>query len=218
VGGIAGIPPITALDGAGSEGLNLRQTYTVVMRRGFQRIDLTKGRTLFAVPTNVGPRTMPNYTAPGGLFEQGIYSLDQGVRVFAGTTDDPFYIDLGAAFDSLNFRAAAGGGVLSPAQDAADNTNFAPNDVSGFNVNTIALEVPIALLTSDGQPHPSTDKRGCWARTAPPLAARGAAQPGGGDDTFGLGPSARCSAWATRSSTSWSSAPGSRTASAPTRP
>jgi hypothetical protein len=159
VGGIAGIPPITALDGAGSEGLNLRQTYSVVMVRGSQRTDLTAGQTLYAVPTNVGPRTMPNYTAPGGLFEQGIYSLGQGIRVFAGTTDDPFYIDLGAAFDSLNFRAAAGGGVLSPAQDAADNTNFAPDDVSGFNVNTIALEVPISLLTSDGKPHPPTDKR-----------------------------------------------------------
>jgi hypothetical protein len=30
-GGIAGIPPITALDGPGSEGLSLRQTYTVTM-------------------------------------------------------------------------------------------------------------------------------------------------------------------------------------------
>jgi len=153
VGGIAGIPPITALNGPGSEGLNLRQTYTVVMRRGFRRIDLTNGRTLYAVPSNVGPRTMPNYTAAGGLFEQGIYQLDGGVRVFAGTTDDPFYIDLGAAFDSLSFRAAAGGGVLSAAQDGTDTTNFAPNDVAGFNVNTIAIEVPIALLTSDGRVH-----------------------------------------------------------------
>ena len=31
VGGIAGIPPITSLSGAGSEGLSLRQTYTVTM-------------------------------------------------------------------------------------------------------------------------------------------------------------------------------------------
>ena len=31
VGGIAGIPPITALNGPGSEGLSLRQTYTVTM-------------------------------------------------------------------------------------------------------------------------------------------------------------------------------------------
>src|SRR3954462_13068313 len=31
VGGLAGIPPITALDGPGSAGLSLRQTYTVTM-------------------------------------------------------------------------------------------------------------------------------------------------------------------------------------------
>jgi hypothetical protein len=159
VGGIAGIPPITALNGPGSEGLNLRQTYTVTMKRGFHRTDLTRNRTLYAVPTNVGPRTMPNYAASGGLFEQGVYTLSQGIRVFAGTVDDPFYIDLGAAFDSLNFRAAAGGGVLSPTQDANDAMNFAPDDVSGFNVNSIAIEVPIALLTDGGQVYPPTDRR-----------------------------------------------------------
>ncbi len=40
VGGIAGIPPITALDGSGSEGLSLRQNYTVTMvkARGLCRI------------------------------------------------------------------------------------------------------------------------------------------------------------------------------------
>ena len=48
---------------------------------------------------------MPNYA---DLMSQGIYDLDQGVRVFAGTTDDAFYIDLGAAFDRLNFRVIPG--------------------------------------------------------------------------------------------------------------
>jgi Domain of unknown function (DUF4331) len=157
VGGIPGIPPITALDGAGSEGLGLRQTYTVTMVKGRQRFDLTQGQRLFAVPSNAGPRTMPNYSAPGGLFEQGIYALPEGVKVFAGTTDDAFYIDLGATFDSLNFRMAAGGGVLSPAQDADDDTNFASDDVSGFNVNTIAIEVPIELLTRDGKKHAANE-------------------------------------------------------------
>jgi hypothetical protein len=188
VGGIAGIPPITALNGAGSEGLSLRQTYTVVMKRGFQVVDLTAGQTVYAVPTNVGPRTMPNYTAPGGLFEQGIFTLAQGVRAWAGTTDDPFYIDLGAAFDSLNFRAAAGGGVLSAAQDAADNTNFASDDVAGFNVNTIALEVPIALLTSDGQPHPSTDKRAVLGTYGTTSRRKFSVRRQGSEETFELGP------------------------------
>ncbi len=150
VGGLLGIPPITALDGPGSEGLGFRQTYTVTAIRGNQRFDLSGGRKLYAVPSNVGPRTMPNYQA---LYDQGIYDLGNGIRVFAGTTDDPFYIDLGAAFDSLNFRPEAGGGVLSQADDANNTVNVAPDDVSGFNVNTIAIEIPIAFLTRDLRTH-----------------------------------------------------------------
>ena len=106
VGGIAGIPPITSLSGAGAAGLSLRQTYKVTMVKDGHSTDLTNGQTLYAVPSNVGPLTMPNYN---DLFKQGIYDLDDGVRVFAGTVDDPFYIDLGAAFDSLNFRMGVGG-------------------------------------------------------------------------------------------------------------
>ena len=154
VGGIAGIPPITALDGPGSEGLSLRQTYTVTMIKNGVATDLTGGHTLFAVPTNVGPLTMPHYE---DLYNQGIYELGDGVRVFAGTVNDPFYIDLGAAFDSLNFRMGVGG-ILSPAVDADDTHNYASNAVAGFNVNSIVLEVPIKMLTVDGKLHGPGDK------------------------------------------------------------
>jgi Domain of unknown function (DUF4331) len=104
-------PAITSLNGPGSAGLSLRQTYTVTMFRGSQSISLNpvSGNPLYAVPTNVGPRTMPNYEA---LAEQGIYTVsgDRGeIRVFAGTVADPFFIDLGAAFDTFNFRTGAGG-------------------------------------------------------------------------------------------------------------
>jgi Domain of unknown function (DUF4331) len=154
VGGIAGIPPITSLDGPGSEGLSLRQTYTVTMIRNGYATDLSCDRRLFAVPSNVGPLTMPEYHE---LFKQGIYELGNGVRVFAGTVNDPFYIDLGAAFDSLNFRMGVGG-ILPPHEDADDKHNYAPDAVGGFNVNTIVLEVPITMLTVDGKIHPATDK------------------------------------------------------------
>ena len=154
VGNLAGIPPITALDGAGSDGLSLRQSYTVVMKTKDGRQDLSGGQTLFAVPSNVGPRTMPDYNS---LRQQGIYTLSNGIRVFAGTVADPFFIDLGAAFDSLNFRASAGGGVLTAAVDGDDHHNYAPNTLAGFNVNTIVLEIPITMLTSDGQKHAATD-------------------------------------------------------------
>ena len=163
-------PAITALDGTGSAGLSLRQHYTVTMVKGGVSTPLTNvtGNPLFAVPNNVGPRTMPNYPA---LAAQGIYSLGNGIRVFAGTVDDPFYIDLGAAFDSLNFRVGAGGGVLSPAADANDNTNIAPDFVSGYNVNTIAIEVPISMLSSTGKQEAATSVHatiGAWGTTARP--------------------------------------------------
>jgi hypothetical protein len=154
VGGIAGIPQITALDGPGSEGLSLRQTYSVTMIKNGIATDLTDGRTLFAVPSNVGPLTMPKYRK---LFNQGIYELVNDVRVFAGTVDDPFYIDLGAAFDSFNFRMGVGG-ILSPKIDGDDRHNYAPDAVAGFNVNSIVLEVPTTMLTVDGKWHGAGDK------------------------------------------------------------
>ncbi len=153
-GGIAGIPPITSLSGPGSEGLSLRQTYSVTMVKDGMSTDLADGKTLYAVPSNVGPLTMPNYR---NLFNQGIYEVEDGVRVFAGTVDDPFYIDLGAAFDSLNFRMGVGG-ILSARSDADDRHNYAPDAVAGFNVNSIVLEVPITMLTVDGQLHSAGDK------------------------------------------------------------
>lgn len=173
-------PAITSLDGPGSAGLSLRQTYTVTMVKHGVSAPLTNaaGGSLFAVPTNVGPRTMPDYTA---LAKEGIYSVGNGIRVFAGTVDDPFYIDLGATFDSLNFRQGAGGGVLSPARDADDNTNTAPDFVSGFNVNTIAIEVPIAMLTSKGKKVAASDPAatiGVWGTTSrPQITVRRAPNP-----------------------------------------
>jgi hypothetical protein len=155
VGNLAGVPPITSLSGAGSEGLSLRQTYTVTMIKNGKSTVLNGGRTLYAVPSNVGPKTMPNYQS---LFNQGIYSLGDGITVWAGTADDPFFIDLGAFFDSVNFRSGVGP-VLSPAIDADDTHNYAPDAVGGYNVNSIVLEVPIAMLTVDGKTHPASDKR-----------------------------------------------------------
>ncbi len=164
-GGIAGIPPITSLSGAGSQGLSLSQNYTVTMIKNGVSTVLNNGQTLYAVPSNVGPRTMPNYH---DLFEKGIYNLADGVRSWAGTADDPFFIDLGGALDSLKFRSGVGP-VLSAAIDADDTHNYAPDAVGGYNVNSIVLEVPIQLLTVDGAIHPASDKRaviGTYGSTA----------------------------------------------------
>src|SRR5581483_4534601 len=139
------LPPITALDGPGSEGLGMLQTYSVTMVKGNKR--QTLGENLIVVPSNVGPRTMPNYDA---LAAQGIYPLGDGIRVFAGQRDDPFYIDLGAIFDTLNLRA--------PGTDM----------LSGFNVHTIAIEVPARFLTRDNKGAGDTafPKLGAYANTS----------------------------------------------------
>ena len=204
IGGPVLPPAITALDGPGSAGLSLQQTYTVTMVQGSgataTRTDLTNGMKLVAVPSNVGPRTMPNYPA---LAAQGIFSLANGVKVFAGTVDDPFYIDLGATFDSLNFRqnnffagATSASGmplpILSQTQDANDATNYGVDMVSGYNVNSIAIQVPIAMVTQNGKP-----VIGTWGTTSRlRMTVRPAKTPR--PPRRSRATSCKCSAWAIR--------------------
>jgi len=184
VGNLVGIPGITALDGPGSDGLSLRQTYTVTMVKGATRTNLAPNQTLYAVPSNVGPRTMPDYNA---LRAKGVYNLPNNVSVFAGTVADPFFIDLGAAFDSLNFRKGAGGGVLSPSADFDDTSNIAPNSLAGFNVNSIVISVPITMITSDGKTHGAGEKEavigtyGATARQNTTVLQSGTTSTGKGD-------------------------------------
>jgi hypothetical protein len=141
-GNILGVlPQITALDGPGSEGIGLRQRYTVTEVRGSQRRVLGSG---IAVPSNLGSKTIRDYEL---LAARGIFPLANGGRVFAGQRDETFYIDLGATFDTLNLRRTPP--VLTVAEDANDGANpFGIDHFSGFNVTSIAIEVPISELTA----------------------------------------------------------------------
>ena len=77
-----------------------------------------------AVPDNVGKAGMPNYPA---LSDGGTVKFDSGQSAtWAGQSDDPFFLDL-RVFDLLY------GGNLS---EVGDDT------LAGFNVNTMALQVP----------------------------------------------------------------------------
>jgi hypothetical protein len=173
-----GVPPVEDLDGPRAAGLSQKQSYRVYEVRDCDRHDkgcvprreLFKGRTLFAVPSNIGPRTMPDYEA---LAAQGVYEDPQtGIRVFAGQRAETFAIDLGAVFDTLNLRTesppARALPVLSPAEDADDaNNSFGVNHFSGFNVNTIAIELPLRRLTADGKaPSDGNKWIGVYAATA----------------------------------------------------
>src|SRR2546426_3948165 len=130
---------ITRLDGSGSEGLTRRQTYSVTEVRGKKRTRLFSGQTLVAVPSNAGPATMPNYEA---LAAQGIYADGAtGIRVFAGQRAETFYIDLGAVFDTANLRRFPP--LLTADEDGNDAADpFGVNRFSGFNVHSIAIEIP----------------------------------------------------------------------------
>jgi hypothetical protein len=155
---------ITALDGPGSEGLTRRQTYSVTEIRRGKRTELFKGSKLIAVPSNVGPATMPDYAA---LAAQGIYTdATTGVRVFAGQRAETFYIDLGAVFDTLNLRRYLPS--LTAAEDIDTVNPFGVNRFAGFNISTIAIEVPISRITSDGKPAATTKNPviGVYANTS----------------------------------------------------
>ena len=181
------VPPrITDLDGPGSAGLGQRQSYTVtIVKNGVSTlVTNASGSPFFAVPANVGPRTM-DYPA---LFAKGTYNTNlPDVKVFAGTTDDPFWIDLGAAFDTLNLRAAVNGGVLTPAQDAALQ-NIASDTMSGYSVNSIAIELPVTMLTRTGAVESATSTAatiGVWATTSRPrLTTRRAPLPATSSGSF----------------------------------
>jgi hypothetical protein len=163
----AGVPPITALEGPGSEGLGLRQTYTVsavassstgraVARAIGTKSKAANGRRLVAVPSNVGPATMPNYAA---LAAQGVFDLGGGVRVFVGQREETFYIDLGSTFDTLNFRRTPP--ILTVPEDQNDTQNaFGIDDgFEGVNVTTIAIEIPRSLLPSSVGMYASTSRQ-----------------------------------------------------------
>ena len=116
---------------------NMPQTYTVrrIERQTIGRQTGQRGEVqasgLIVPPANIGPRVTPNYEQ--NLGQPAVYDLPNGGKVFAGQRDEYFYIDVGGVFDALNLRSiGANGGV--------DTTQ-------GFNVSTIAIEVPIQDLT-----------------------------------------------------------------------
>lgn len=110
---------------------NMPQTYSV---RRIDRLSGRRGRLvasgLRTPPSNIGPRVTPNYET--NLGQPAIYNLPNGGRVFAGQRDEGFYLDLGV-FDAINYRSLGETGGV--------------DTLRSFNVNTIAIEVPIQDLT-----------------------------------------------------------------------
>ena len=162
-----------ALKGIDDPGIFLYQTYTVAIRNLATNtttyIDMDRnGHALSVAPPNIGPKTTPDYEPTFG--HPSVFTLANGIRVFAGPRDDAFYFDSGATFDTLNFRPPAP--ILTGAADTNSGGASYPSAVDGFagyNISLIAVEVPIKMLTPDGTFPTDTTKPnahiGVWAST-----------------------------------------------------
>ncbi|MFD7857584.1 DUF4331 domain-containing protein [Streptomyces microflavus] len=130
------------------ETLNFRQTYSLtVTDSDGRRKTLLKDAPV--APSNVGKASMPDYAS---LRKQAVLSLPDGGQTFAGQASDPFFLDL-RIFDLLY------GGDL---KETGHNT------LAGYNVNTVAIQVPkkAVALKGDATRNPvigvwsTTDRRG----------------------------------------------------------
>jgi hypothetical protein len=136
---------VTTLDDVN---LLARQTYSVTKIKGDDSTTLGSG--LPVVPTNIGPRSLPDYAA---LAATGVRSLPGGSSVYAGPRDDAFFVDLGSIFDLGGLRPFNDLHIIGlPVTPGVDG-------VGGFNTNTIAIKVPISQLRRDAN-HPTI---GVWA-------------------------------------------------------
>ena len=111
-------------------------------------------------PSRVGDASMPNYAA---LRDEAISPVQgNGGSSFVGQADDPFFLDL-RVFDLLY------GGDLS---EVGNDT------LTGYNVNSIALQVPVSTITEGGD---NSGIIGVWSTTDQQTMtlSAGKATPGG---------------------------------------
>lgn len=125
---------------------NRRQTYSVTKFHN-QRSQVV-GCRIPCPPCNIGPLSTPNY---GDLAGAAVATLSSGELVFAGQRAEGFYVDLGAVFDL---------GDLRPFEQLHNTFGLSVPELSkpapginatkSVNVHTIALQIPITSLSSDG--------------------------------------------------------------------
>ena len=129
--------PIMSLD---DKNWNLRQVYSVskVVNGGNPTV---LAKNLPCPPCNIGPRSTPDYAS---LAAAAVQSLPTGETVFAGQRNDAFYVDLGAIFDLGDIRPLQHLHLI-PMPDASG-----VDTLRGFDVHSIAIQVPKSMLTRDG--------------------------------------------------------------------
>ena len=149
---------LPTVDEVNDPDLNLVQRYEVVEERFDKKGKRTSARKVVrggrVAPGNLGPKTMPNYAA---VAASALKKIKFGGRIFVGARDDPFFIDLGGTFDSVNICRGTG------------NEGGCRDDLAGFNVNSIVMELPEARVTRDRKsvtgPSDPEAVVGVWAST-----------------------------------------------------
>ncbi|MDQ2807035.1 MAG: DUF4331 domain-containing protein [Chloroflexota bacterium] len=134
--------PITSID---SPNWNFKQFYTVT--RIANGVSTMLGANLKTPPVNIGPRSTPNYDA---LAASAVNSIGSS-KFFAGQRDDPFYVDLGSIFDLGGLRP------FNQFHLVPLSNTVGIDGLKGYNVHTIAIQVPMTDLTRDGQPPNTTN-------------------------------------------------------------
>jgi hypothetical protein len=132
--------PVTSLDDAD---LNVRQKYNVYEVRNGKGYDKPFIADVPVPPVNIGPRSTPDYA---NLARQAVKPLPGGGSVFAGQRDEGFYVDLGSIFDLGGLRP------LNQAHAIKLATAKGEDGTSGYNVHTIALQVPKSRLVRADEP------------------------------------------------------------------
>ena len=119
---------------------NLRMSYTLYRSDNggpFIKI-VTNGKV---PPTNIGERSIESAVGLNKTYQQLVNEstlyASTGERVYVGPSDDPFFVDLGGAFDLGDLPRADGN---------------ARDGLACKNVSAIAIQVPINFLQKRGTP------------------------------------------------------------------
>ena len=121
---------------------NLKTTYMMERSMDGGKTFKTVINNGIVPPPNIGPRSIsspvglntPDYNT---LINKSITTSSTGEKVFCGTADDPFFVDLGGIFDVGDAPRASGKPV---------------DGLKCFNVSSIAIQVDIATLQKDHKP------------------------------------------------------------------
>jgi Domain of unknown function (DUF4331) len=147
---------IGAVTAADMSAQNVAETYTLTVVKGNRRsgtaqtiTDAETGGTTFTKPIdNIGAKSIADYASYAAGFIHNIFIPGCGHgRVFVGQRQDGFVVNLGETFDLVNIKYPVE--ELAPGMNARQ---LAPNSLAGYNVTSLALEVPAACLKAGSDP------------------------------------------------------------------